>query len=175
MMSMYEPEMDGSPELGQADHTYYQELIGMLRWATEIGRVDILMEVSLLSQYQACPRVGHMEQALRIFAYLDTAPNLSLYYDWRVPNIDYSQFMSSKEDFKTYYRDAVEELPSNMPKPRGRSVGSTAWVDASHAANKMTRKSHTGYVIFLNRAPILWYSKRQNRLNPVHLDLNSLH
>jgi hypothetical protein len=37
----------------------------------------------------------------------------------------------------------------------------TAFVDASHAANKMTRRSHTGYVIFLNRAPIVWYSKRQ--------------
>jgi hypothetical protein len=37
----------------------------------------------------------------------------------------------------------------------------TAFVDASHAANKKTRRSHTGYVIFLNRAPIVWYSKRQ--------------
>ena len=48
-----------------------------------------------------------------------------------------------------------------MPKPRGRPVVTTAFVDASHAANRKTRKSHTGYVIFVNRAPILWYSKRQ--------------
>ena len=26
----------------------------------------------------------------------------------------------------------------------------------------MTRRSQTGVIIFLNRAPILWYSKRQN-------------
>jgi hypothetical protein len=26
---------------------------------------------------------------------------------------------------------------------------------------KVTRRSHTGYVIFINRAPIIWYSKRQ--------------
>ena len=48
-----------------------------------------------------------------------------------------------------------------MPVPRGRSVVTTAYVDASHAANKKTRRSHSGYIIFVNRAPIIWYSKRQ--------------
>ena len=48
-----------------------------------------------------------------------------------------------------------------MPTPRGRDVVTTAFVDASHASNKMTRRSHTGFVVFINRAPILWYSKRQ--------------
>lgn len=37
----------------------------------------------------------------------------------------------------------------------------TAFVDMSHGANKKTRKSHTSFVIFLNRAPIVWYSKQQ--------------
>jgi len=37
----------------------------------------------------------------------------------------------------------------------------TAFVDASHASNKKTRISHTRYVIFVNRAPVMWYSKRQ--------------
>ena len=49
-----------------------------------------------------------------------------------------------------------------MPEPRGISVSTTAYVDASHAANKVTRRSHTGFVIFINRAPIIVYSKRQN-------------
>lgn len=78
------------PELNQKEHTYFQELIGILRWATEIGRVDIPLEVSLLSQYQACPREGYLEHALRIFAFLDTHPKLTLYYDWRLPNANYS-------------------------------------------------------------------------------------
>lgn len=41
-------------------------------------------------------------------------------------------------------------------------VRTTAFVDSSHAANKLTRRSHTGFVIFINRVPIIWYSKRQN-------------
>ena len=37
-----------------------------------------------------------------------------------------------------------------------------AFVDADHAGNKVTRRSHTGFIIFMNMAPIYWYSKRQN-------------
>ena len=60
MSSDYRPELDGTAELDSDDITMYQELIGELRWAIEIGRVDILHEVSLLSAYQAGPREGHL-------------------------------------------------------------------------------------------------------------------
>ena len=36
------------------------------------------------------------------------------------------------------------------------------FVDANHAADKVTMRSQTGILIFCNRAPILWFSKRQN-------------
>ena len=49
-----------------------------------------------------------------------------------------------------------------MPEPRGRIVYTTAFVDASHASNKVTRRSQTGFLIFINRAPIIWYSKKQS-------------
>ena len=161
MTTEYIPELDGTPELDAKYLQRYQELIGILRWATEIGRVDVLLETSLLSQYQASPRQGHLEQILRIFGYLKRKPKVSIYMDPALPVIDYSLFRTKAEDFKEYYRDACEELPHDMPKPRGRQVVTTAFVDASHAANQKTRKSHTGYIIFVNRAPILWYSKRQ--------------
>lgn len=43
----------------------------------------------------------------------------------------------------------------------GKSVTMMVFVDTLHSANKLTRRSHTGFIIFINRAPILWYSKRQ--------------
>ena len=57
--NVYSPELDVSEELDEENITLYQEIIGMLRWAIEIGRVDINFEVSLLSSYQAAPRVGN--------------------------------------------------------------------------------------------------------------------
>ena len=161
MNNTYTPELDVTEELSSDDMTFFQELIGVLRWATEIGRVDILLEVSLLSQYQANPREGHLEQLLHIFAYLRKHPKITLYLSPEVPNMDYDSFQTRKDDFSEIYRDAEETLPHRMPIPRGRSLIMSAFVDASHAANKKTRRSHTGYVVFLNRAPIVWYSKRQ--------------
>lgn len=160
--SGFVPELDDSPELNQEDKTRFQEWIGVLRWATEIGRVNILHEVSILSQYQAAPRVGHMEQVLHIVAYLKRKPKTSLYFDPGIPNIDYASFKNNAEDFKVHYRDAVEEMPHLMPLPRGVPVCIVAFVDASHGANKVTRRSHSGHVIFVNKAPIMWFSKRQN-------------
>jgi hypothetical protein len=42
----YRPELETSEELKADGLQYYQELIGVLRWAVELGRVDILLETS---------------------------------------------------------------------------------------------------------------------------------
>ena len=52
-------------------------------------------------------------------------------------------------------------MPHNMPMPRGVSVRTTAFVDSSHGANKVTRRSHSGHILFVNRAPVKWVSRRQ--------------
>ena len=162
MCQSYRPELDSSEELEGEDITYYQELMGILRWSMEIGRVDIHTEVSMLSAYQASPRRGYLSALYQIFAYLKQKPKLSLYFDPRLPNIDYTAFQDNAHDFQEYYRDAVEEMPPRVPKPRGRYVLTTAFVDASLMANRVTKKSQTGFIIFVNRAPIIFYSKRQS-------------
>ena len=60
MTQDYQPETDDSEELDADGVTTFQELIGILHWAVEISRVDILTEVSMLSSYQALPREGHL-------------------------------------------------------------------------------------------------------------------
>ena len=65
-------------------------------------------------------------------------------------------------DMKEVYVDAVEDLPSNAPKPRGKSVQINCFVGADHGGDKVTRQSQTGIVLFGNSAPLIWYSKRKN-------------
>ena len=55
----YRPELDLSPELEGELFSYYQSQIGILRWMVEIGRTDIITEVSELSSHLALPREGH--------------------------------------------------------------------------------------------------------------------
>ena len=155
MVSAFLTELDGTPELGPDDHRFFQEMIGMLRWATELGRVDVLHKVLLLSQYQASPRQGHLEQALHIFAYLDRKPKLTLYMSLNSPNLPRESFASiTASKFNEYYRDAEEELPHRMPRPRGVVVETMAFVNSSYGANKVTRRSHSGHILFVNSAPV---------------------
>jgi hypothetical protein len=48
----YRPAIDASDELDAQGIHRFQELIGILRWAVKlVGRVDIMTEVSCLSQH----------------------------------------------------------------------------------------------------------------------------
>ena len=132
----------------------------MLRWATELGRVDILTEVSVLSQCQAAPREGHLEEVLHIFGFLKKVGKLTLWFDPSTPNWPTELESVRSEDFLEHCRDAEELMPPDAPPPLGKPVDLTAHVDASHAANKVTRRSHIGHILFVQRAPIIWCSKR---------------
>ena len=70
MGSGYRPELDVTAELKADGIQWFQEVIGQLRWAIELGRVDVLLEMSLLSHHFALLREGHLEQALHIMGYL---------------------------------------------------------------------------------------------------------
>ena len=49
-----------------------------------------------------------------------------------------------RPDWSQFYPGAKEELPSDMPEALGRPLQQTMFVDASHAANVVTRQSRTG-------------------------------
>ena len=63
---------------------------------------------------------------------------------------------------KELYPDLIDQKPHDMPEPLGEGVHISCFVDADHAGNKITRQSHTGIITYLNCAPIIWFSKRQN-------------
>jgi len=155
----YRPELDISEELKDKDITSYQEYISMLRWVVEIGRINIMVEVSMMLSHLACPREGHLKEVLRIFAYLKAYPKRTLAFNPRQPPIDQRRFIA--HDWYDFYKDAVEAIPEKLPPPVGKSVSIHCFVDASHADNQANRQSQTGILIFLNRAPIIWYSKKQ--------------
>jgi hypothetical protein len=158
----YRPELDISPELQPSLASYYQSLIGVLRWIVELGRVDICLEVSMLSSHIAMPREGHFDAVLQIFAYLKKYHNTEMVFDPSDPNIDENQF--EVRDWTTSefgHVQGKEELPPNMPEPRGVGLTMIAKVDADHAADTVSRRSRTGFLVYLNCALVCWFSKKQ--------------
>ena len=160
------PELDNSEYCDDDMHTLFQNFIGMLRWMCELGRIDILHETSLLSQYLAQPRIGHLKQVLNIFHYLDQHNRSWMVMDptrfdiiWKPKNNEPSPEMRAAA-MKEQYPDAEELIPHNAPEPLGEEVDINVFVDADHAGNRVTRRSHTGIIIYCNMSPISWYFKR---------------
>lgn len=73
--------MDDSCELKANGLQYYQEIIGVLRWIVELGRVKILLETSLMSSHLALPWLGHFKQLIHMFRYLKTHPKRNIAFD----------------------------------------------------------------------------------------------
>ena len=65
-------------------------------------------------------------------------------------------------DWLPFYGDVEEEDPPNMPEPLGEPVVMTVFVDADHASNVITRRSHTGIMMIVQNALLRTFSKRQN-------------
>ena len=92
LSSSYRLETDISDEIDSDDASYFQSLIGVLRWIVELGRVDICLEVSMLASHIAMPRHGHLKEALHIFSYLKGLHNTEMIFDPSDPEIDTSEF-----------------------------------------------------------------------------------
>jgi hypothetical protein len=163
LRTSYRPELDVTPELEPLEAAYYQSVIGILRWIVELGRVDICLEVSMMSSHLAMPREGHLTQVLQVFSYLKKYHNTEMVFDPSDPVVDGSSF--ERKDWTSSefgHIDGQEELPPNMPTPRGQGFIMRAKVDADHAADTVTRRSRTGFLVYLNCAPIYWFSKKQS-------------
>ena len=129
------------------------QLVGVLCWAIELGRIDIHTEVAILSHYSALPREGQLDALYGIFAYMRNKLKSCIAFDPDEPEVIEDAFndMALWDDF---YADAEEPLPPLMPKARGKIVSMHFFVDSDHAGKKVTWRSHTGFIICLQNAPI---------------------
>ena len=164
----YRPELDVSTPCDADEHSFYLQLIGMARWMIELGRLDINMEIALLSRYMAAPRIGHLTQLLHIFQYLHSHRCMDLTFDPTKININETTTLPHQranfkaKSMRNLYPDSIDYLPPNAPPPLGKSLQINAFVDADLAGELTTRRSQTGIIIYANMAPIIWVSKRQN-------------
>jgi hypothetical protein len=92
-----------------------------------------------------------------VFAYLGMHNNARVMFDPTYPSVDMGTFI--KTDWKSIYGDVKERIPSDAPVSRGKEVDLRLFVDSDHAGEQFTRRSRTGFVIYLNMAPIVWFSK----------------
>ena len=99
----------------------------------------------------------------RIYGYLKSFSKRQIVYDTRMPKHNDDK-VTKYDGWKEMYPDAQEELPPDMPEPRGKPVRISGYFDADHAGCLQTRRSTTGIIMFLNGTPVKWFSKRQSTI-----------
>ena len=155
------PELDTSEFLKEDDIKKYQSMIGAAQWVINLGRFDIAVHVMSMSSFRVQPRVGHLTRMKRIYSYLLNYNNAVIRIRTELPDV--SDFNFFEYDWSNSpYAGAREEIPSNLPKARGKPVLLTSFVDANLYHDALSGKSVTGVLHFVNKTPLDWFSKKQN-------------
>jgi len=158
----HRPGVGTPPGLSDDDTESRMSQTSVLRWAVEPGRIDIATEVSALSSHMAPPCQGHLTALLHVFAPLKSHSRSESVFDSPPPSLSLRPFDASA--WRQSYHDAKERLPADAPVPRGKAVTVTCFVDAGHAGGHATRRSRTGALTLIDRAPIIWLSKKQTSI-----------
>jgi hypothetical protein len=154
------PEADTSDLLDNTGIQQYQSLIGTLQWTITLGRFDVGTAVMTMSGFRVAPRVGHLDRLKRICGYLSKMKHGCIRV--RTGEPDYSDMDETKYDWShTVYGDVKEEKPRDAPKPLGKRVILTSYVDANLHHDFISGRSVTGVLHFLNKTPVDWFSKKQ--------------
>jgi hypothetical protein len=69
----------------------------------ELGRTDIITEVSMFSTYLCLPHEGHLEAVFHVVSYLGLHHNAIVVFDPTYPSVDMVTFI--KTDWKSMYGD----------------------------------------------------------------------
>jgi hypothetical protein len=69
--------------------------------------------------------------------------------------------MTCSDDCNTVYGNIKEVFPKDAPKPLGKNVTLSHYVDANLMHDVTTGKSVTGILHLINKTPLDWYSKKQ--------------
>jgi hypothetical protein len=161
MDEAYHPELEESDLLPPDKISIYRSLIGSANWIVTLGRFDIQYATNVLARYSSAPREGHMRALQRVFGYLRKFHKGKILIDISQAPIEAKVKPTTGQNWAELYPDACEDIPEDMPIPKGAIVSIIVYVDADHARDKVTRRSVTGILLLINNTPLQWISKRQ--------------
>ena len=113
-----------------------------------------------MSRFRLAPKIGHLERMKRLYGYLVKTIHFAIRYRTKEP--DYSNLPKQEYEWtRTVYGNVKEEIPKDIPKPLGKRVITTTFLDANLLHDIVTGKSVTAVLHFVNTTPTDWFFKRQ--------------
>jgi len=159
------PELDESEPCTPEETTKFQQMVGALQWTITLCRFDIAGAVLTLNAFSCAPRKNHLKWVRQIVEYVITTPSHGIRFRTQIPDYSHLEKEITKFDWtSSVYDNPTEEIPDNVPPPKGHYVRTTTYKDANLMHNLVTGRSCTGVLHFLNGTPIDYFSKRQGQV-----------
>jgi hypothetical protein len=144
------PELDSSPLLNADGVSKYQLMIGALQWAIMLGRFDIHVAVTTMSGFRVAPREGHVDRLKRIYGYLKKHPDAAIRFRTGIPQHEVVEQPEEYDWQDGVYSTEPEELPDDMPEPKGLAFRISTYEDANLMHDLITGKSMSGIIHLVN-------------------------
>ena len=152
-------ELDNTELCNEEQITKYMCMIGQPQWAITHGRYDILAHVMSMSRFRLAPKIRYLEKMKRLYGYLAKTKHFAIRYRTKEP--DYSHLPKQEYEWtRTVYGNVKEEIPQDIPKPLGKRVITTTFLDANLLHNIETGKLVTAVLHLVTTTPADWFSKR---------------
>jgi hypothetical protein len=114
-----------------------------------------------VGRFRSSPKTGHLQRLKRICGCLKKCPEGAIRFRTEIP--DHSHLEHTTHDWThSVHGESEEEIPSDMPVPRGKSVRTSAFEDANLMQDLTTGRSVTGVLHLVNSTPADWFCKLQN-------------
>ena len=126
----------------------------------DLGRINTITKVLLLSFYLALPRKAYLDAAVHVMTHVGERYDSRLVYNFSYLEIDCS--VIKKCDCPEFYEDAKEAIPMNAPEPQGKKVDICMFVDSDHGGDKIFCKLKSGLLIYVSTTLVQWFSKKQS-------------
>ena len=115
-----------------------------------------------MGSFREAPRKRHLDRLKRIFGYIKKHPDGAIRFRTGVPDHESYTPPINNDWAHAQYGNNREELPSDMPTPRGNIIRTTTYADANLMHDLVTGRSMSGILHFINQTPIQWFAKKQN-------------
>ena len=134
-------------------------MVGGLLYLSLTARPDVAQSVSVLSRFMSCPGKEHCEAAEQIVKYLYGTKDYGITYTRNGKSAPHLEKEDGAPLIQTYVHS--RKNATAVEDPTGDSQLMGTYADADLAGDVGTRKSTSGYCIFMNGGVVQWSSKLQ--------------
>jgi hypothetical protein len=116
-----------------------------------------------MSSFHVAPQQGHLDCLKRMYGYIKRNPTGATCFQVRIPNHDQISNPIQCDWSSSIYGNVTEELPPDMPTPRGTHMRNSTYQDANLPPDLVTDRAMSGIIHLVNQTPIASYFKYKRK------------